>query len=272
MSEDLFDCTGDVAVVTGGTGVLGGAMARGLADVGAWVAILGRREEKAQKVAQEIEEHGGKAMAAPADVLDREELEGARKRVLDRWGRIDALVHAAGGNVSGATVGPEEEWFDADWEPLDDVVRLNLQGSFYASQVFGEPMAEQGSGSIVHISSMAAQKPLTRVVGYSAAKAGVDNFTEWLSVELAHKYGEGLRVNAIAPGFFIGEQNRDLLLDEDGTLTHRGRTIIDHTPMDRFGEPEDLVGTVVWLCSDASRFVTGAVVPVDGGFSAFGGI
>lgn len=272
MADDLFDCTGQVAVVTGGTGVLGSAMARGLADAGARVAILGRREERAHEVVQSIEERGGAAMAAPADVLDRAQLEEAREAVLDRWGRVDTLVHAAGGNQSGATVGPEEEWFDAEWGPLDEVVRLNLPGTFYASQAFGAPMAEQGSGSIVHISSMAAQKPLTRVVGYSAAKAGVDNFTEWLAVELAEKYGQGLRVNAIAPGFFIGEQNRDLLLEDDGSLTDRGRTIVAHTPMDRFGEPEDLIGTVVWLSSRASRFVTGTVVPVDGGFSAFGGV
>lgn len=272
MADDLFDCTGQVAVVTGGTGVLGGTMARGLADAGARVAILGRREEKANEVVESIEDRGGTAMAAPADVLERDQLEEAREAVLDRWGRVDTLVHAAGGNQSGATVGPDEEWFDAEWGPLDAVVRLNLQGTFYASQAFGAPMAEQGSGSIIHVSSMAAQKPLTRVVGYSAAKAGVDNFTEWLAVELAEKYGEGLRVNAIAPGFFIGEQNRDLLLEDDGSLTDRGRTIVEHTPMDRFGEPEDLIGTVVWLSSRASRFVTGTVVPVDGGFSAFGGV
>lgn len=272
MADALFDCTDRVAVITGGTGVLGGAIARGLARSGARVVVLGRREEKAARTVAEIEEDGGRAMAAPADVLDRDGLEAARAAVLDRWGRVDALVHAAGGNLSGATVGPEEEFFEKEWGPLDEVVRLNLQGTFYASQIFAAPMAERGSGSIVHVSSMAAQKPLTRVVGYSAAKAGVDNFTEWLAVELARKHGERLRVNAIAPGFFIGEQNRDLLLEEDGSLTERGAAIIAHTPMDRFGEPEDLVGTVIWLCSDASRFVTGTVVPVDGGYSAFGGV
>ena len=268
----LFDLNGKVAVVTGGTGVLGGRMARGLAAAGARVAIMGRREEKAEEVARSIKDEGGEALALPADVLERGELEEARATLLTAWSRVDVLVNAAGGNLPGATVVGDLSFFDVEKAALDEVVNLNLLGTILPSQVFGAAMQESGSGSIINISSMAAQKPLTRVVGYSAAKAAVDNFTKWLAVDLAQKYGEGLRVNAIAPGFFVGEQNRNLLLNEDGSLTERGQQIITHTPMGRFGEPEDLVGTAVWLASDASRFVTGVVVPVDGGFAAFGGV
>ena len=268
----LFDLKGKVAVVTGGTGVLGGAMARGLATAGAKVAIMGRREEKAEEVARNIKDEGGEALALPADVLERGELEEARAKLLTAWNRVDILVNAAGGNLPGATVVGDLSFFDVEKSALNEVVNLNLLGTILPSQVFGAAMRERGSGSIINISSMAAQKPLTRVIGYSAAKAAVDNFTKWLAVDLAQKYGEGLRVNAIAPGFFVGEQNRKLLLNEDGSLTERGQQIVTHTPMGRFGEPEDLVGTVVWLASDASRFVTGVVVPVDGGFAAFGGV
>lgn len=272
----MFDLSGKVAVVTGGTGVLGGRMAHGLAAAGARVAILGRREQKAEEVARSIGDGGGKALPLPADVLDREALEQARAKLLHTWNRVDILVNAAGGNLPRATVAGDRSFFDSFFdvgeEALNEVVTLNLLGTILPSQVFGAAMKERGRGSIINISSMAAQKPLSRVVGYSAAKAAIDNFTKWLAVDLAQNYGEGLRVNAIAPGFFVGEQNRSLLLGEDGSLTARGRQIIEHTPMGRFGEPEDLVGTVVWLASDASRFVTGVVVPVDGGFAAFGGV
>ena len=268
----LFDLNGKVAVVTGGTGVLGGRMARGLAAAGARVAIMGRREEKAEEVARSIKDEGGEALALPADVLERGELEEARAKLLTAWNRVDILVNAAGGNMPGATVVGNLSFFDVEKSALNEVVNLNLLGTILPAQIFGAAMRERGSGSIINISSMAAQKPLTRVVGYSAAKAAVDNFTRWLAVDLAQKYGEGLRVNAIAPGFFVGEQNRKLLLNEDGSLTERGQQIVTHTPMGRFGEPKDLVGTVVWLASDASRFVTGVVVPVDGGFAAFGGV
>lgn len=267
-----FSLAGKTAVVTGGTGVLGGAMARGLAAAGARVAILGRREDKATEVADAIRREGGEAMPLPADVLDRERLTQARDNLLARWETVDILVNAAGGNVPDATVVGDLTFFDLTPEAFRRVVDLNLLGTLLPSQIFGQVMAEKGQGSIVNISSMAAQRPLTRVIGYAAAKAAIDNFTRWLAVELSTKYGEGLRVNAIAPGFFIGEQNRALLLNPDNSLTPRGQTIIDHTPMRRFGEPEELVGTLVWLCSDASRFVTGIVVPVDGGFSAFGGV
>lgn len=268
----MFNLTGKVALVTGGTGVLGGALAQGLAKSGAKVAILGRREEKAEEVAESIGSAGGEALALPADVLEREQLEEARERLLGRWDTCDILVNAAGGNILGATVVGDLDFFNVDKGALEKVVNLNLLGSILPSQVFGEVMKERGEGSIINISSMAAQKPLTRVVGYAASKAAIDNFTQWLAVDLAQKYGEGLRVNAVAPGFFVGEQNRDLLLNEDGSLTARGQQIVDHTPLGRFGEPDELVGTAVWLASDASKFVTGIVVPVDGGFSAFGGI
>jgi NAD(P)-dependent dehydrogenase (short-subunit alcohol dehydrogenase family) len=191
---------------------------------------------------------------------------------LERWNRIDILVNCAGGNVADAIVNNERTFFNLSQEAMEQVVDLNLNGTVRPSQVFGEVMADQKSGSIINISSMSAQKLLTRVIGYSVAKAAVENLTRWLAVELAKKFGEGLRVNAIAPGFFLGDQNRALLINKDKSLTNRGQTIIDHTPMSRFGLPDDLVGTAIWLASDAARFVTGVVVPVDGGFSAYGGV
>lgn len=267
-----FSLDGKVAVVTGGTGVLGGAIAQGFAAAGAKVAILGRRADKAAEVADAIVAGGGKAMPLPADVLDAASLLAARDHLMTQYGRVDILLNAAGGNVPGATVFGEISFFTMKPADFERVVQLNLTGTLLPSQVFGEPMAAQRSGVIINISSMTAQKPLTRVLGYGNAKAAIDNFTRWLAVEVAQKYGEGLRVNAIAPGFFIGEQNRGFLLNPDGTNTARGQSILDHTPMKRYGEPEELIGTAIWLASDASRFVTGVVVPVDGGFSAFSGI
>ena len=274
---DLFSLSGKVAVVTGATGVLGGAMARGLSQAGASVGVLGRRSGMAEEVAAELSREDAEAMAIPADVLDRGKLEAARDAALERWGRIDVLVNAAGGNVPGAIVGEEESFFDLPRGALEKVLDLNLLGTVLPTQVFGGAMVrgrEPGGaeGSVVNVSSMAAQRPLTRIVGYSAAKAAVENLTRWLAAELARKHGPGLRVNAVAPGFFLGEQNRALLTNENGSLTGRGRTIIEHTPAGRFGEPEDLVGTVVWLCSPGASFVNGVVIPVDGGFSAFGGV
>jgi NAD(P)-dependent dehydrogenase (short-subunit alcohol dehydrogenase family) len=274
-TQDLFSLAGKVAVVTGATGVLGSEMARSLARSGARVVVLGRREQKANRVAGEIEVAGGEALALPANVLDTDQLEGARDALLERWGRVDILVNAAGGNVPEATLGDGVNVFQLPEKALRQVMDLNFLGTLLPSQVFGAAMvegAEEPEGCIVNISSMAASKTLTNVVGYSAAKAAVDNFTRWLAVELARTCGPGLRVNAIAPGFFIGEQNRDLLLEADGSLTQRGQTIIEHTPAGRFGEPDELGGTLVWLCSPASAFVTGIVVPVDGGFSAFSGV
>ncbi|RIK36719.1 MAG: D-mannonate oxidoreductase [Chloroflexi bacterium] len=268
----LFALDNRIAVVTGGTGVLGGAIAHGLAVAGAKVAIMGRRAERAAEVAASIRANGGEALALPADVLDRAQLERARTTLLEEWGRLDILVNAAGGNTPEATVVGERTFFNLSREAIDTMLDLNLVGSILPSQVFGEAMTQQGRGSIVNISSMAAARPLTRVMGYAAAKAAIDNFTRWLAVELCLKYGPGLRVNAIAPGFFVGEQNRSFLLNPDNSLTPRGQQIISHTPMGRFGEPDELIGTAIWLCSDAARFVTGIVVPVDGGFSAYGGV
>lgn len=269
---EQFELSGKTAVVTGGTGVLGGAMSQALAAAGANVGILGRDQNKAAHIVQQITKAGGDALPLIADVLNQEQLESTREKVLDRWGTIDILVNAAGGNMPKATVNPDQSIFDVPREALEKVVDVNFLGSFYSTQVFAKPMIDKQKGSIINISSMAAERPMTRVVGYAAAKASIDNYTKWLATEFASKYGEGIRVNAIAPGFFIGEQNYDLLLNEDESLTQRGQTIIEHTPMKRFGEPDDLAGTLIWLCSEASSFVTGTVIPVDGGFSAFSGV
>ncbi len=268
----LFSLEGKTALVTGGTGVLGGMMARGLAQAGAQVAILGRRQDKAEQMAQEIIEAGGQAMAAPADVLDKAQLEAARDRILAAWGKLDILINGAGGTTPEATVAADKTIFDMPLDPMRYVIDLNLIGTLLPSQVFGEVMARQKEGCIVNISSMNAQRALTRNVAYAAGKAAAENFTEWLAVELATKFGEGLRVNAIAPGYFVGDQNRALLLNPDGTRTPRGQKIVDHTPAGRFGVPEDLIGTLIWLCSPAARFVNGAIIMVDGGANAFSGI
>jgi NAD(P)-dependent dehydrogenase (short-subunit alcohol dehydrogenase family) len=255
-----FGLEGAVAVVTGGSGALGSAMAAGLAAAGARVAVMGRDPERAEAAAREV---GG--LALPADVLDRDQLVAARARLLERWGRVDVLVNAAGGNVPGATLSPDDGVFDMPEAAFREVVDLNLVGTLLPSQVFGAVMER---GSIVNVSSMAADRAISRVVGYAAAKAAVENLTRWLAVELA----PAVRVNAIAPGFFVGEQNRRLLLDEHDEPTERGRTIIEHTPAGRFGEADELVGTVLWLCGPGASFVTGTVVPVDGGFSASSGV
>ncbi len=268
----MFDLKNKVAVITGGNGVLGGAIAKGLALNGVKVGILGRSEETVNRQVEEIKAKGGKALALVCDVLDEAKLKEMRNFILREYGRIDILVNGAGGNVKGATISPEQTFFDLNLDDFDKVNQLNFKGTVLPTLIFGKVMAEEKKGSIINISSMAAQQALTRVMGYSAAKAAVDNFTKWLAVELAHKYGDGIRVNAIAPGFFIGEQNRDLLLKEDGSLTDRGQTIVDQTPMKRFGKPEELQGVANWLAGDQSSYVTGIVVPVDGGFGAFSGV
>lgn len=268
----LFDVKDKVILITGGGGALGGSMAMHLASQGARIAILDLRQEQADAQAKQLTDAGGTAIAFASDVLNKQSLEDIRDQVLQSWGSIDVLINAAGGNMAGATIAPDQTVFDLEIEAFDKVSKLNLTGSVLPSMVFGEQMAKQGQGVIINISSMAAQRTITRVVGYSAAKAAIDNFTKWMATELALKFGEGLRVNAIAPGFFIGDQNRRLLLEEDGSLTQRGKTIIAHTPMGRFGEAEELHGAIQWLCSEASRFVTGIVVPIDGGFSAYTGV
>jgi NAD(P)-dependent dehydrogenase (short-subunit alcohol dehydrogenase family) len=260
--SELFGLDDHVAVVTGASGVLGGAIAHGLAAAGARVGLLARRREPLDVLALRI---GESAVVLEADVLDAAQLERAQATMLERFGRVDILVNAAGGNVPAATVG-ERSFFELSPAALDEVVRLNFNGTVLPTQVFGAAMTD---GSIVNVSSLAAHRALTRVVGYGAAKAAVENLTRWLAVELAP---QGVRVNAVAPGFFVGEQNRALLLDESGALTARGQRIIAATPAGRFGEPHELAGTVIWLCSRAASFVTGVVVPVDGGFDAFGGV
>jgi NAD(P)-dependent dehydrogenase (short-subunit alcohol dehydrogenase family) len=268
----MYDFTGRTIVVTGATGVLCGAMAKALVGCGANVAILARSREKGEATLNRIS-GPGRAAVVVGDALKQETLRDAARAALDEFGRIDGLINGAGGNIPQATTRQELSFFDLPEDALRHVFDLNLLGTILPSQVFGRHMAEQGEGVILNVSSMSAIRPLTRVVGYSAAKAGIDNFTQWLSVHMAQNYSPRIRVNAVAPGFFVTEQNRNLLIDEKtGGPTERGRSIIAHTPMGRFGEPDDLIGATLWLLSPASAFVTGVVVPVDGGFSAFGGV
>jgi NAD(P)-dependent dehydrogenase (short-subunit alcohol dehydrogenase family) len=269
----LFGLAGKVAVVTGGGGVLCGAMSRALARAGAKIAVLDLLPEAAQKVADGIRATGGEAIAIQCDVLDKASIEATAPTVLEAFGRVDILINGAGGNKKQATTSPDLSFFDLPPDAIQWVFDLNFLGTLLPSQVFGRSMAEQEHGVILNISSMNAFRPLTHIPAYSAAKAAVSNFTQWLAVHMAREYSPVIRVNAIAPGFFLTAQNRFLLTDETtGELTLRGRTIIDHTPMGRFGNPEDLIGTVLWLLSPAAAFVTGIVVPVDGGFSAFSGV
>lgn len=261
------------AVVTGGAGVLCAAMCKELASAGASVAILDLNEQAAQKLASEIREEGGKAIGLGCNVLDKENIQMIANKVLDYFGHVDILINGAGGNKPQATTSQDLKFFDLPADAFRWVFDLNMLGTILPTQVFAKIMADQKSGVILNISSMNAYRPLTRIPAYSAAKAGVSNFTQWLAVHLAQEYSPHIRVNAIAPGFFLTEQNRFLLTDkESGNLTARGQSIIDHTPMGRFGTPEDLLGTVLWLVSPASSFVTGIVVPIDGGFSAFSGV
>lgn len=269
--KNEFDLDGKIAVVTGGYGVLGGSMAQGLAAAGAKIAVLGRNRSAAEAKASQLRSFGGETMALEADVLDAAQLRVARDELVKRWGTIDILINAAGGNVARART-DSIPVFDMPIEAFDEVLALNLKGSVIPTLVFGEVMAERRRGAIVNISSMAAHQALSGVLGYSVAKAAIDNFTRWMAVEMARKYGDGIRVNAVAPGFFISTQNRAVLVNSDGGYTSRAQMIIAKTPMGRFGAPEELNGVVQWLCSDASSFVTGTVIPVDGGFSAFSGI
>ena len=271
VSGSPFAVAGRVAVVTGGYGVLGGAIAAGLARAGAAVAILGRRPEAAEAKAAAIRRDGGDASVLIADVLDEGRVRRARDELLEARGRIDILVNAAGGNVARAR-SDNRPVFDVPLDALDEALRLNLQGTLIPSLIFGEAMGRQGSGCIVNISSMAARRVLSGVLAYSIAKAGIDALTHWLAADLARTYGDKLRVNAIAPGFFVTEQNRDVLVQSDGSYTDRARAIIAHTPMGRLGTPDEVVGAVQWLCSDAAACVTGVVLPVDGGFSVSGGV
>lgn len=266
--NSLFNLKGKVALITGGGGVLGSNMARTLAKQGIITGVLGLSIEKVEAAATSIRNSGGEAFAVSANVTNKEELEKVRDFIIDKYGRLDILINAAGGNMPGAVISPDQAVYDMELPQLQKVLDLNIIGTILPSQVFSEVFAKQKSGIIINISSNTAQRPLSRVVGYSAAKAAIDNFTKWMSVELATKYGEGIRVNAIAPGFFIGEQNKSLLIAPDGGLTPRGKKIIEHTPMGRFGAPADMDGVLLFLCSDMSKFVTGVIINVDGGFGA----
>ena len=270
--QKFYDFSGKVVVVTGGAGVLCSVMCKAFAEAGAKVAILDLTPDHARDLTEEINAAGGKAVSMTCNVLERESIEVAAQKVVETFGRVDILVNGAGGNKPQATTNPKQSFFDLPLEALRGVFDLNLVGTILPSQVFGKIMADQKEGVILNISSMNAFRPLTRIPAYSAAKAGVSNFTQWLAAHMAQEYSPSIRVNAIAPGFFIGEQNRDLLLNKDGSLTARGKTILDHTPQGRFGTPDDLIGAVLWLASPAAAFVTGVVIPVDGGFSAFSGV
>jgi len=271
--SQLYDFSGRTVVITGGAGILGGEMACALVGCGANVAILDRDPSLADRLMDRLGCGPGCAVVVYADVLKRETLFEAEETIRKEFGPVDTLINAAGGNNPKATTSAELSFFDLPDEAFRFVFDLNIVGTVMPCQVFGQGMAERGAGVILNISSMAALQPLTRIPAYSAAKAGVSNFTQWLAVHIAQEYAPTIRVNAVAPGFFLTAQNRFLLTDEaTGELTPRGRTIIDHTPMGRFGDPEDLLGTVLWLLSPASAFVTGIVVPVDGGFSAFSGV
>jgi NAD(P)-dependent dehydrogenase (short-subunit alcohol dehydrogenase family) len=268
----MFNVKGKTALITGGTGVLGSVMAQGLAEAGANTVVLGRRKEAGDALVRELTARKLKAKFVQADVLDADQLLRARKEIEDEFGQLDILVNAAGGNMPGATITPDQNFFDLRMEEFEKVVDLNLTGTVLPTKIFCEGMGARKQGVIVNIASMSSYRPITRVVGYSAAKSAIKNFTEWLAIEMAKKFGEGIRVNGIAPGYFLTEQNRNLLTNADGSYTQRGQDAIRSTPFNRFGKPEELIGTLIYLCSDASRFVTGVTVPVDGGFNVFCGV
>ena len=267
--NELFNIKGYVVVITGGTGVLGRAIAKYLALNGAKVIILGRKEEVGQEIVADIKAAGGECEFLKTDVMNQEVVQQNCDYIVEKYGRIDTLLNAAGGDMKGATIAPDQNFFDLEAKQFQTVLDLNLTGTVIPTQVFLKPMVAQGKGSIINFSSMAAFRPMTRVCGYAAAKAGISNFTAFMATECAKKFGEGIRVNAIAPGFFITEQNRALLTNPDGTFTQRGQDVIRQTPFGRMGEPEELCGTIHYLMSDAAKFVTGTVAVVDGGFNAF---
>jgi NAD(P)-dependent dehydrogenase (short-subunit alcohol dehydrogenase family) len=268
---DNFSLRGKVIIVTGGTGILGSAFIDAIAEAGGAVGILGRKEDVANQRAESVIQKGGKALALVADVLDEAQLLAAREKVLAHFGRIDGLVNGAGGNMPEATLQPNEDLFSLRMAGTKKALDLNLWGTVLPTQIFGEAMTERG-GSIVNISSMSSIRALTRVLGYSMGKAAVDCYTRWFAVEAANRYGDKIRINAVAPGFFLTEQNKNLLTTPDGGYTERGQLVIRQTPFKRFGHPDELKGALVWLLSDASQFVTGSMISVDGGFSVFGGV
>lgn len=267
--NNLFNIKDYVVVITGGTGILGRCIAKYLALEGAKVIILGRKEEVGKKIVDDIVAAGGQCEFMKTDVMNQAAVEKNCNDILAKYGKVDTLLNAAGGNMPGATIGPEGNFFNLKAEEFQTVLNLNLTGTVIPTQVFLKPMVKQGKGSVINFSSMAAFRPLTRVCGYAAAKAGISNFTAFMATECAKKFGEGIRVNAIAPGFFLTEQNRSLLTNPDGTYTKRGQDVIRQTPFGRMGEPEELCGTIHYLMSDAAKFVTGTVAVVDGGFNVF---
>ncbi len=266
-----FNIEGRVAVVSGGGGVLGGSISRSLLEAGAKVVILDIREESLNNRVAELQAFG-EVVGYVCNVLDEDSLKAVRDKILAKWGSIDILVNAAGGNMPGATLTEDQTIFDMKIEDYKKVTNLNLDGTVIPSLIFGEAMAKAGKGSIINISSMATYSAITRVMGYSVAKTGVNIFTQWMAMELATKFGEKVRVNAIAPGFFIGDQNRAVLINPDGSYTERSKKVLAKTPMGRFGDIKELNGIVQFLCSDAASFITGAIIPVDGGFSSFSGV
>ena len=267
--NNLFNIKDYVVVITGGTGVLGRCIAKYLALEGAKVIILGRKEEIGKKIVDDIVAAGGQCEFMKTDVMSVEAVKKNCSDIVAKYGKVDTLLNAAGGNMPGATIGPDKNFFDLKVEDFQKVLELNLTGTVIPTQVFLEPMVKQGKGSIINFSSMAAFRPMTRVCGYAAAKAGISNFTEYMATECAKKFGEGIRVNAIAPGFFITEQNRALRTNPDGSYTQRGNDVVRQTPFGRMGDPEELCGTIHYLMSDAAKFVTGTVAVVDGGFNVF---
>ena len=272
MRDINFDISGQVAVITGAGGIICGVMAREMAKKGAKVALLDLFVESAQKIADEINAAGGDAIAVKANVLDRASLEEARDAVVAKYGRIDVLINGAGGNKKQATVSPELDFFHLDVDAIKWVFDLNVTGAVLTTMVFGELLAKQGTGNVINIASMATYHPLTNTVAYCGAKAAVANFTEWMATHFNQNYSKNIRVNAIAPGFLLTTQNKFLMQKEDGTPTDRGQRVLNKTPMGRYGDPEEMAGPVIWLCSEAASFVNGAVIPVDGGFSSFWGI
>ena len=269
---DAFSLRNKVVVVTGGTGILGHSFIKGIVEAGGKVGILGRNQTIAEQRAAEINNSGGEAIALIADAMDEVQLNNAKQQVLDKWGRIDGLVNGAGGNAPDGVLLPDADIFKMSINGMKRVMDLNLWGTIIPTQVFGEAIAETGGGSIVNISSMNSKRAITRVLGYNMGKAAVDCYNQWFAVELARRFGDTIRMNALAPGFFLTEQNRNLLTKPEGGYTERGELVIRQTPFKRFGQPDELIGALVWLLSDASKFVTGSMVCVDGGFSIFGGV
>lgn len=270
--ENTYSLKDKVIVVTGGTGILGNSFVNAIVEAGGIVGIMGRNKEIAEKRANDINSNGGQALALVADVLNEDQLQQSLNLILNEYGRVDGLVNGAGGNMPEGVLQPSDDIFSMNIQGMKNVMDLNLYGTLYPTQVFGKAIAETGKGSIVNISSMNSKRAITKVLGYNMGKAAVDCYTQWFAVELANRYGDKIRMNALAPGFFLTEQNRNLLTKPEGGYTDRGELAIRQTPFKRFGHPDELKGALVWLLSDASQFVTGAMICVDGGFSIFGGV